>query len=145
MSQINCIRTSHLGQLLDIQIFYSDGTKVTELMSTVLNTYWSTGYPVPTGGLCIALQYMKFVNVPCDNSLGSYYTYTANGDASTNTKAVLGYLCETRPIPTQGGGDLCQFPFQYQGQNYTSCAFVNNTLLNNNGAPWCATEVEYYV
>jgi hypothetical protein len=110
-------------------------------MTAVLNTYWKSGYPILTAGQCIALQQMKIINTPCDNVAGSYYAYTANDDASTNTKSVLGYLCETRPITIQGGGDLCQFPFKFQGKTYTSCALENNTLLGNNGQPWCATEV----
>ena len=62
---------------------------------------------------------------------------------SSSTLPFLGYLCETRAIYTSTGTDMCFFPFTYQGQTFYSCSFANNTLLNNNGAPWCATEVRH--
>jgi hypothetical protein len=75
------------------------------------------------------------------NNLDNSIKLTQGGLASASTKPFLGYLCETRPITTLAGTDMCQFPFSYQGKTYTSCSFENNSLLNNNGAPWCATEV----
>ena len=92
-------------------------------------------------GNCVAWKHLKLVNVPCDNSLATFHDVTTDGDAKNSTKTFLGYLCETRQIQTINGADMCYFPFVYQGNTYTSCSFENNTLLNNNGAPWCATEV----
>ncbi len=43
---------------------------------------------------------------------------------------------------TLAWNDMCQFPFSYLGKTYLSCSFENNSLLNNNGLPWCATEVK---
>jgi hypothetical protein len=74
--------------------------------------------------------------------LGPFYTYFCLLKQLFGTFAFnLVFDTVPRPIPTLGGTDLCYFPFQYQGVTYTSCSLDNNTLLNNNGAPWCATEV----
>ncbi len=75
-------------------LYLRDGTKVTELMTAVLMTYWN---PKPgSKGTCVAFQNLKLVNVPCDNSNGYFYDFNKDGDASINTKSILGYLCETR-------------------------------------------------
>ena len=94
-------------------------------------------------GACVAFKHLKLVNVPCDNSLGYYFDYNTDGDPTTATKPLLGYLCETRQTLLLSGTDMCYFPFVFQGITYTSCSLVNNSLLNNHGAPWCATEVTF--
>jgi hypothetical protein len=110
-------------------------------MIPVLKPLWKTGYPDLTKGFCVAWQNLLLITVPCDNTAGTYYDFNVDGDPNATPNFILGYLCETRPIPTLAGNDMCYFPFQYQGKNYTGCSFDNNTLLNNNGLPWCATEV----
>jgi len=124
-------------------IFYSDGSRVSDLMSAYLSTLWATGYPNPNGNYCVAFKYLKLVNVPCDSSTPFYYDKANDTNPSTTTKPLLGYLCETRIMTDVTGTDSCYFPFQYVGKTYYSCSLDNNTLLNNNGAPWCASDVSY--
>ena len=52
---------------------FRDGTRVSDLMNQVLSTYWDTANPKATGGQCVALKNMKLVNVPCDNSVPTYF------------------------------------------------------------------------
>ena len=112
-------------------------------MSNALASKWKTGHPNLAQGSCVALQNLQLVTVPCNNSQPSFFNYRTDTFPVTSGKSYLGYLCEARPILTISGSDLCQFPFQYQGKTFTSCSMDNNTLLNNNGAPWCATEVSW--
>lgn len=109
-------------------------------MSAYLSSLWSTGYPKSDGNTCVAFKYLKLVTVPC-NSSTFYYDNGNDGDPTTTTKPLLGYLCETRLMTTASGTDTCYFPFQYQGKTYSSCSLENNTLINSNGAPWCMTDV----
>ena len=120
---------------------FRDGTKVSDLMTAVLKPLWKLGNPDVTKGICVAWQNLALVTVPCDNTGGFYFDFASGDDPSATTKYILGYLCETRQIQTLAGNEMCYFPFQYIGKTYTSCSFENNTLLNNNGLPWCATEV----
>lgn len=101
---------------------------------------WSTGYPKVGNGTCVAFKYLKLVNVPC-NATSMYFNLTADGDPTTTSKPLLGYLCETRIMTTLSGTDSCTFPFTYQGKTYTSCSYDDNSVLNNNGLPWCVTDV----
>ena len=84
----------------------------------------------------------KMLRVKLWFKLKVYFLFS-DGLEAQSTKPFLGYLCETRAIYTQTGNDMCWFPFSFQGKTYTSCSFENNTLLNNSGLPWCATEVLY--
>ena len=111
-------------------------------MTSVLKPMWQSGFPVSGQGNCVAMVNLKLINVFCDKlSGGNFYNFSSDGILSSTLKPVLGYLCETRHISTLGGTEMCRFPFVYQGRTYASCSFENNTMLNNNGAPWCATEV----
>ncbi len=72
-----------------------DGTRVSDLMSAVLSSMWDSGYPKSGQGNCVAFKRLSLVNVPCDNTLNSYFDF--NSDTAFNsTKPFLGYLCETR-------------------------------------------------
>jgi hypothetical protein len=103
---------------------------------------WNTGYPKTNSGTCVAFQNLKLVNTYCDNNSNTtYYNFASGASEAATTMPLLGYLCETRHIYTASGTDMCYFPFTYQGKTYTSCSFESNSQLNNNGAPWCATEV----
>lgn len=115
-----------------------DGTRVSSLFSKVLTSLWDVGQPQSNNG-CIAFKHMKLVTTPCQS--GSYYNISTDGDPSLTQKPLLGYLCETRIMTTASGSDTCFFPFNYQGKTYTTCSYENNSLLNNNGLPWCMTDV----
>ena len=55
-------------------------------MNQVLATYWDTGFPKASAGPCVALKRMKLVNVPCDNSLGTFY------DVSKGINTIMSWL-----------------------------------------------------
>ncbi len=122
---------------------FSDGSRVSDFLSTYLANLWSNGYPKSDGNVCVAFKSLKLVNVPC-NSSAFYYDNVNDGNPTTTSNPLLGYLCETRLMTTVSGTDTCYFPFQYQGKTYSSCSLDNNTLINNNGAPWCITDVRTY-
>ena len=123
--------------------YFRDGSKVSDLLANTLTPMWDTGYPKTDGGACVAFRNLKLVNTFCQNNNNSTYFNFADGTSeAATTIPLLGYLCETRHIYTSTGSDMCHFPFTYQGKTYMSCSYENNTLLNNNGAPWCATEVK---
>ena len=58
-------------------------------MSQVLSTYWDTGFPNAASGSCVALKHLKLVNVPCDNSLGTFYDASTGQHKPTNKTNVL--------------------------------------------------------
>ena len=43
---------------------------------------------------------------------------------------------------TKQGGEMCHFPFKYNGTTYTSCSYILIDNFNLQGEPWCATEIE---
>lgn len=58
-------------------------------MNQVLATYWDTGFPKASAGPCVALKRMKLVNVPCDNSQGTFY------DVSKGTYTIMSLKLES--------------------------------------------------
>jgi hypothetical protein len=89
------IRTHNIQNDLRIPFANRDGTRVSDLMSAVLSSMWDSGYPKSGQGNCVAFKRLSLVNVPCDNTLNSYFDFNID-TAFNSTKPFLGYLCETR-------------------------------------------------